>query len=54
MQKLTAILVDDMPVALEMLVNDISNNHKEIEIMGITKFVVESTKLLHKNKSDIL
>ena len=33
MNKTTAILVDDMPVALNMLKNDISNNHKEIEII---------------------
>ena len=54
MQKLTAILVDDMPVALEMLANDISNNHKEIEIIGTAKSVVEAAKLLQKKQPDIL
>jgi two-component system LytT family response regulator len=54
MQKFTAILVDDMPVALEMLTDDISNNHKEIEIIGTAKSVVETAKLLRKKAPDIL
>lgn len=54
MQKLTAILVDDIPVALEMLENDIKNNHQEIEIIGTAKSVVEAAKLLRKNQPDIL
>ena len=54
MNKTTAILVDDMPVALNMLKNDISNNHKEIEIIGTAKSVVEAAKLLRKKQPDIL
>ena len=54
MKKLTAILVDDMPVALEMLTNDILNNHKEIEITGTAKSVVEAAKILRKKQPDIL
>ncbi len=54
MEKLTAILVDDMPIALEMLTNDISNNHKEIDIIGTAKSVVEAAKLLRKKQPDIL
>ncbi|AUC84463.1 DNA-binding response regulator [Polaribacter sp. ALD11] len=54
MKKTTAILVEDNSLALEMLTNDISNNHKEIEIIGTAQSVVEAAKLLRKNKPDIL
>ncbi|MCI2228356.1 LytTR family DNA-binding domain-containing protein [Polaribacter sp. MSW13] len=54
MQKLTAILVDDIPVALEMLETDLKKNHPEIEIIGAAKSVVDAAKLLRKNKPDIL
>jgi len=54
MKKLTAILVDDMPNALEMLANDIANNHPEIEIIGTAKSVIEAAKLLQKKQPDIL
>lgn len=50
----TAILVDDMPQALEMLQNDISNNHPNIQIIGIASSVVEAAKLLRKEQPDIL
>ncbi|WP_218599377.1 LytTR family DNA-binding domain-containing protein [Polaribacter sp. NJDZ03] len=54
MNELTAILVDDIPVALEMLATDISNNHPEIKIIGKAKSVVEAAKLLRKQQPDIL
>ena len=54
MSKLTAIIVDDMPSAIEMLQNDILNNYKEIEIIGTAKSVVEASILLRKKQSDIL
>ena len=54
MKKLTAILIDDMPIALEMLQNDIRENYKEIEIVGTAKSVVEAAKLLQKVKPDLL
>ena len=54
MKELTAIIVDDMPVALEMLENDISKNHSEITIIGKAKSVVEAAKLLRKQQPDIL
>ncbi len=54
MSKLTAIIVDDMPSALEMLQNDILNNYKEIEIIGTAKSVVEASILLRKKQPDIL
>ena len=54
MKKTTAILVEDNSLALEMLTKDISNNHKEIEILGTATSVVETAKLLRKNIPDIL
>lgn len=54
MKKLTAVIVDDIPSALEMLSNDITNLHPEIEIIGQAKSVVESAKLLRKQQPDIL
>ncbi len=54
MKKHTAILVDDMPMALEMLANDIKKQHPEIEIIGTAKSVVEASKLLQKEQPDIL
>ena len=54
MKKHTAILIDDMQNALEMLENDISKNHQEIEIIGKATSVVEAAKLLRKKQPDIL
>tara|TARA_B110001469_G_scaffold126401_1_gene143984 strand:- start:1060 stop:1809 length:750 start_codon:yes stop_codon:yes gene_type:complete len=54
MKKLTAILVDDMPNALEMLANDIAKNHTEIAIIGTANSVVSAAKLLQKKQPDIL
>ena len=54
MTNLTAILIDDMPVALEMLTNDLIHKHPEIAIIGTAKSVVEGAKLLQKQKPDIL
>ena len=50
----TAILVDDMPQALEMLQNDISMKHPTIQIIGTASSVVEAAKLLRKQQPDIL
>lgn len=50
----TAILVDDMPQALEMLHTDITNKYPNIEIIGTAKSVVEAAKLLRKRQPDIL
>lgn len=54
MTKLTAILIDDMPVALEMLKNDIVSKHSDIEIIGTASSVVEGAKLLQKKQPDVL
>ena len=54
MKQQTAILVDDMPQALEMLHNDISKKHASIQIIGTATSVVEASKLLRKQQPDIL
>ncbi|SEB36203.1 two component transcriptional regulator, LytTR family [Tenacibaculum sp. MAR_2009_124] len=54
MKNLTAILVDDYSPALEMLENDLSINHPEIEIIAKGKSVVEASKLLRQQEPDIL
>lgn len=54
MQQQTAILVEDMPQALEMLQKDISNNHPIIKIIGTANSVVSAAKILQKNQPDIL
>lgn len=50
----TAVLVDDIPQALEMLQNDISNKYPTIQIIGTASSVVEAAKLLRKQQPDIL
>lgn len=54
MVKLTSIVVEDNSLALEMLMNDISTHHKEIEIIGTAKSVIEAAKLLQRKQPDIL
>ncbi len=54
MDKLTSFVVEDNSLALEMLVNDISENFKEIEVIGKAKSVIEAAKLLQKTQPDIL
>ncbi|WP_299017247.1 LytTR family DNA-binding domain-containing protein [uncultured Polaribacter sp.] len=54
MNKTTAILVEDNPLALEMLENDISTNHKDLTLVGKAKSVVEAAKLLRTITPDIL
>ncbi|QTD38242.1 response regulator transcription factor [Polaribacter batillariae] len=54
MKKITAIIVEDNPLALEMLTSDISNNHTEIDIIGTATSVVEASKLIRKKTPDIL
>jgi len=51
---LTAIIVEDMPDALQLLQRDIEANHQDIKITGAAQSVVEAAKLLHKNQPDIL
>jgi two-component system LytT family response regulator len=54
MKKFTAIVVDDIPEALEMLCHDIEKHHPEIEIIGKASSVISAAKLLQKNHPDML
>ena len=54
MTKHTAILVDDIPSALQLLANDIEQKHPSITVIGKAKSVVEAAKLLRKGEPDIL
>lgn len=54
MQSLTAILVDDIPNALDLLEIELHQNHPEITIIGKAKSVVEAAKLLRQKQADIL
>jgi len=54
MTKHTAILVDDIPSALQLLENDIEQKHPSISVIGKAKSVVEAAKLLRKGEPDIL
>ena len=54
MKNLTAILVDDIPAALQLLASDIQQKHASISIIGQAKSVVEAAKLLQKEEPDIL
>ena len=50
----TAILVDDMSTALQLLQSDLESNHPEIKIIGTAKSVVEAAKLLRIESPDML
>lgn len=49
-----AILIDDMPQALQVLRADIEENAPNIEIIGTANSVVSGVKLLMQQKPDIL
>ncbi len=51
---ITAILIDDMPQAIEVLKKDLENNFSDIEIIGTAKSVVSGAKLLKQQQPDLL
>ncbi|MBW1295369.1 LytR/AlgR family response regulator transcription factor [Aquimarina litoralis] len=51
---LTAIIVEDMPDALQLLKSDLETNHPEIKIIDTARSVVEAAKSLRTHKPDIL
>ncbi|KAA1245410.1 LytTR family DNA-binding domain-containing protein [Aquimarina sp. RZ0] len=51
---LTAIIVEDMPDALQLLKSDLETNHPEINIVDTARSVVEAAKALGNNEPDIL
>lgn len=50
----TAILVDDMPQAIEVLKADLNEKFPDIEIIGTAESVVSAAKLLRKKQPDLL
>ena len=50
----TAVLVDDMPQALNILKNDLKELFPDIQIIGTANSIVEAAKLLRKKMPDIL
>ncbi len=50
----TSFIVEDNPLALEMLSNDITNYHKELTIIGKANSVVTAAKFLQNQQPDIL
>ncbi len=50
----TAVLVDDMPTALQLLQSDLEMSHQEIEVIGTANSVVAAAKLLRTKSPDIL
>ncbi|GGX24137.1 LytR/AlgR family response regulator transcription factor [Aquimarina muelleri] len=51
---LTAIIVEDMPDALQLLKSDLKNNHPEIKVVNTAQSVVEAAKALRNTQPDIL
>jgi two-component system, LytTR family, response regulator len=50
----TAIIVEDMPQAMQLLESDLTNHCKDIEIIGKASSIVAAAKLLQKQEPDIL
>ncbi len=51
---LTAIIVEDMIDALQLLKSDLETRHPEIQIIATAQSVVEAAKVLRKKQADIL
>ncbi|WP_109098375.1 LytTR family DNA-binding domain-containing protein [Aquimarina sp. AU58] len=51
---LTAIIVEDMPDALQLLKSDLKANHPEIKVVDTAQSVVEAAKSLRNTQPDIL
>ncbi|WP_047549034.1 LytR/AlgR family response regulator transcription factor [Psychroserpens sp. Hel_I_66] len=51
---LTAIIVEDMKDAMELLRSDIESHHPDIKIINTAQSVVEAAKVLRKVQPDIL
>jgi len=51
---LTAIIVEDMFDALQLLKSDLETRHPELKIIGTAQSVVEAAKILRKKEADIL
>ncbi len=54
MKKFTSFVVDDNPNALELLISDLKNYHKDIQLIGKANSVVSAAKKLQSLNPDIL
>ncbi len=50
----TAVIIDDMPLAIASLASDIGDHCPDIEILDNAESVVSGAKLIKKNKPDIV
>jgi len=53
-QKIKAVIVDDLPEALELLSNDLKMECPQIELCGTATSVIEAAKLIKKTDPDLL
>ncbi|MFT5077625.1 LytR/AlgR family response regulator transcription factor [Patiriisocius sp. Uisw_047] len=51
---LSAIIIEDMPDALQLLQASLKKNHADIEVVATAQSVVEAAKILRKTEPDIL
>ncbi|MEM7085640.1 MAG: LytTR family DNA-binding domain-containing protein [Bacteroidota bacterium] len=51
---LTAIIIEDMADALQLLRSDLESHHPDIKVIDTARSVVEAAKLLRKTQPDIL
>ena len=51
---LTAILVDDMPQAIDVLRNDLAEHCPEVQIVGTANSIISAAKLLRQQMPDLL
>ncbi|MCB0381876.1 MAG: response regulator transcription factor [Psychroserpens sp.] len=51
---LTALIVEDMMDAMQLLKSDIEKHHPDIKIIDTAKSVVEAAKVIRQNEPDIL
>jgi len=51
---MTAVLVDDMPKAIQVLQNDLADTCPDVEIIGTANSIVSAAKLLKKKQPDLL
>ena len=51
---LSAIIIEDMPDALQLLQASLKKNHTDIEVVATAQSVVEAAKILRKTEPDIL
>ncbi len=51
---LSAIIIEDMPDALQLLQTSLKKNHDDIEVVATAQSVVEAAKILRKTEPDIL